>query len=288
MATAVALAPEAPVLDVVPKLEDAPANGFLNYSDGKRQAMVENFYRLNHSLQTFDFVQEMKTKYCGLNHRELSIWDAVKYADLVDDSDPDFDSAQLIHLLQTSESLRRAYPGEQYDWLHLVGFVHDLGKMLAHPEGFNEPQWCVVGDTLPVGCAFSEDNVFPQFFRLNPDTQNPRYNTRLGVYTEGIGLDNVNFTFGHDEYMYQVCVGNKCTLPVEALYIIRYHSFYAWHTKGAYDYLCNDQDRAMLKWVRAFQAYDLYSKGGEKVDIEAVLPYYKGLVAKYFPAVLRW
>jgi inositol oxygenase len=43
------------------------------------------------------------------------------------------------------------------------------------------------------------------------------------------------------EYLYQVLVRNKCTLPAQGLYIIRYHSFYAHHQKHAYDHLCNEE-----------------------------------------------
>ena len=54
-------------------------------------------------------------------------------------------------------------------------------------------------------------------------------------------------------YLYRVLVHNKSTLPREALYIVRYHSFYPWHTANAYDHLCNDEDRQMLKWIREFK-----------------------------------
>ena len=50
-------------------------------------------------------------------------------------------------------------------------------------------------------------------------------------------------SWGHDEYLYHVF---KNYLPEPALYMIRYHSFYAWHREGAYDYLCDDHDREML------------------------------------------
>lgn len=35
----------------------------------------------------------------------------------------------------------------------------DLGKVLLHPSFGQLPQWAVVGDTFPVGCAFDECNV---------------------------------------------------------------------------------------------------------------------------------
>ena len=64
-------------------------------------------------------------------------------------------------------------------------------------------------------------------------------------------------SWGHDEYVYQMM---KDHLPESALYMLRYHSFYAWHREGAYSYLLDDHDREMLKWVKLFNPYDLYSK----------------------------
>jgi len=209
--------------------------------------------------------------------------------EIIDDSDPDTDASQITHLLQTGESLKLMYPGEEYDWLHLTGFLHDLGKILAHPKMHNLEQIYVVGDIHPVGCAFDPNIVMYDFLKGNPDFNDPRFNTKLGVYSEGCGLENVKMTFGHDEYMAQVCLQNKCLLPEEAIYIIRYHSFYAWHDKNAYDYLCNDKDRKMLDWVRKFQKHDLYSKLPEKPNPAKCLPYYEKLIDKYFPErVLKW
>jgi len=217
------------------------------------------------------------------------LWEATDFLnEIVDDSDPDTDTTQIIHLVQTAESLRKLYPGDEYDWLHLTGFLHDLGKLLAHQKMHNLQQIFVVGDTYPVGCAFDPKIIFYPYLKDNPDFKNEKYNTKFGVYKEGCGLDNVHMSFGHDEYMYQVCKQNNCKLPDEALYIIRYHSFYPWHDKNAYDYLCNDKDRKMLEWVRKFQAHDLYSKVPEKPDLKKTLPYYRKLVDKYFPPVLRW
>jgi hypothetical protein len=143
---------------------------------------------------------------------------------LVDDSDPDTELSQTQHALQTAEAIRAKYPGEEYDWFHLTGLIHDLGKILA--ISCKEPQWCTVGDTFPVGCAFSDKSVFPQYFDANPDRTDPRYNTELGVYEPHCGLEKVKMSWGHDEYLYQVCVRNGSTLPIEGLYMIRFHSFY--------------------------------------------------------------
>jgi inositol oxygenase len=70
----------------------------------------------------------------------------------------------------------------------------------------------------------------------------------------------VNLSWGHDEYLYHVVTQAGCELPEPALYMIRYHSFYAWHREDEYGHLLDSHDREMLPWVRAFNPYDLYSK----------------------------
>src|SRR5579884_2074061 len=178
---------------------------------------VKEFYRLNHQNQTLDFVLAKKRQYLGLNNRRMGIWEAMEYLNtLVDDSDPDTDLAQIEHLLQSAESARA---DGQPQWFILTALIHDLGKILCL---WGEPQWAVVGDTFPVGCAYSDKVVFPEFFPLNPDYQIPSYQSTCGIYDEHGGLDKVHMTWGHDEYMYHVC---KDYLPTEALYMIRYHSF---------------------------------------------------------------
>ena len=123
------------------------------------------------------------------------------------------------------------------------------------------------------------------FFSANPDISNPKLSSRLGVYEEGCGLDKVDLSWGHDEYIYHVV---KDRMPEEALYMLRYHSFYPGHREGEYDYLLNDHDRKMFDWVRAFNPYDLYTKSHEKPDVEKLKPFYMGLIQEYLPGKLSW
>jgi len=265
-------------------------NEFRNYSESSpTMSRVSNFYHENRKNQTLQAVLEKKERIFKLENRVMGIWEAAELLDgLVDQSDPDTDHTQIVHALQTAEAIRQEYPGEEYDWFHLTGFIHDLGKVLSHPEVYNEPQWACVGDTFPVGCAYEDSNVHHHYFQENPDYRNPQMMSKLGIYQEGTGLDNVHFSFGHDEYMYQVCIQNGSTLPDPALYMIRYHSFYPWHTHGSYTYLTNDKDKEMLRWIKEFQKFDLYSKLPDKPNMAELVPYYKGLIAKYFPEKLRW
>ena len=252
---------------------------YRNYDEPGRDT-VREFYRLNHTYQTYDFVRQKQREYLKFDRKEMPVWDAFEFLnELVDDSDPDTDLDQFQHLLQTSEAIRQdGHP----DWMVLTGLMHDMGKVLCL---FGEPQWAVVGDTFPVGCAYSDKIVYPEFFRNNPDYTNPAYNTRLGMYQEGCGLRNVHMSWGHDEYVYQMM---KDYIPEPGLYMLRYHSFYAWHREGEYAYLLDDHDREMLKWVNLFNPYDLYSKNPTPPNWQEIKPYYQDLIAKYLPATLKF
>jgi inositol oxygenase len=263
------------------------AEEFRNYVDGERQERVSKFYALQHANQTVDFVKEQKKKYCTFDKCEMGIWECLELLNsLTDESDPDTDVSQLQHALMTAEAIRKNYPGEEYDWFWVTGLIHDLGKILSMK--FEEPQWAVVGDTFPVGCKHDKSIVFHDTFDVNPDTLVPEYKTELGMYSANCGLENLEMSWGHDEYLYQVCVHNGCTLPEEGLYIIRYHSFYPWHKEGAYRQFMNEKDQTMLPWVQKFNPFDLYSKGDLPKDVAALCEFYKEKILKYFPKLLKW
>lgn len=261
---------------------------FRNYTTTKEN--VSNVYKLNHENQTMEFVRKRLDEYCKkFDKCQMTIWDAIhKLDNIIDESDPDLDSSQIIHAFQTAEGLRKRFP--EYDWLHLIGLIHDLGKVLLLPEFGRLAQWEVVGDTFPVGCKFSKKIVYHKFFENNPDNKNVLYNNKLGIYHKNCGLENVFFSFGHDEYLYQVLVHNKCTIPDIGLNIIRYHSFYPWHKNNAYTYLENDNDKETKEWCRVFSECDLYTKDdNEKISINNLIPYYQSLIDKYFPnQLINW
>ena len=93
----------------------------------------------------------------------MGVWEAMEFLNtLVDDSDPDTDLSQIDHLLQTAEAIRAdGHPR----WFILTGLIHDLGKILCL---CGEPQWAVVGDTFPVGCAWSRQDRLPRVLRRQP------------------------------------------------------------------------------------------------------------------------
>jgi len=187
-------------------------------------------------------------------------------------------------LLQSAEAMRRDGCPR---WMQLTGLIHDLGKLLFFFDA--QGQWDVVGDTFAVGCAFDDKIIYGnKSFAGNPDLNDSIYSTENGIYTPGCGLEKIMISWGHDEYLYHV-VKDQSTLPDEALAMIRYHSFYPWHQQGAYRQFMTEHDEKMLKAVKWFNPYDLYSKSDEKPSVEKLKPYYMDLIDEFFPQkVIKW
>jgi len=247
-------------------------------------------YKNMYQFQTVDYVLGSKAKWGAHDTAVMNVWEAIQLLNTIsDESDPDNNIAQIFHCYQTAEKLREIWPGDEYDWVHLTGFIHDLGKVLLAPKWGPQPQWAVVGDTFPVGCQFSEKNVYSSHYSSNPDSLNPKYTTLYGIYEPHCGFDAVHMSWGHDEYLYQVLKDNGCTLPENALYLIRYHSFYPWHREGAYEHLASQKDKEMLPLLRDFSNCDLYSKCTADLNAPEIQAYYQSLVKKYFPVQdLKW
>ncbi|OKL57348.1 Inositol oxygenase [Talaromyces atroroseus] len=246
---------------------------------------VKNFYIEQHTKQTVAYNLQARNRFKATTRARMSIWEAIeKLNTLIDESDPDTSLSQIEHLLQSAEAIRR---DGKPRWMQLTGLIHDLGKLLYFFDA--QGQWDVVGDTFPVGCAFDSRIIYGrESFERNPDFGHPVFDNGLGIYAPGIGLENVMLSWGHDEYLYHV-VKDQSTLPAEALAMIRYHSFYPWHNAGAYRELMNEKDEEMLRAVKAFNPYDLYSKSDELPKVEELRPYYEELIDEYFPVkVINW
>lgn len=87
------------------------------------------------------------------------------------------------------------------------------------------------------------------------------------------------FSFGHDEYMAKVLERSNTNLPSEAIYIIRYHSLFCWHSptkeQRSYELYASKEDWRLLPLLKLFQKCDLYSKSSSneisKNEIDRIL-----------------
>ena len=241
------------------------------------------FYKEQHSNQTYDFILSKSMEYSSCE--QMSMKTALALMDnYVDPSDPDTSSGNSVHAYQTAERARKEHPDNEE--LQVCALIHDLGKVLF---SFGEPSWAVVGDTYAVGCAFPKSIVYYETMSENPDTNHQIYNTKNGVYEPGCGIQNLKLSFGHDEYLYRVLQQNRCGLSYKYQKIIRFHSFYPWHTGGDYGHFEDETDKQLKQDVLDFNKYDLYSKQDtDFVLTDEIREYYDLLLSKYFPDQLSW
>ena len=231
--------------------------------------------------QNYDFVRSCLKKYCEKMDKKMSIQTIFNHLNkFVDVSDPDVSLPNIIHCIQTAEQIRKdGWPR----WFQLVGFIHDIGKILfvkgCDEDGTSiKEQWALVGDTFITGMPIPKDE-FSQFNHLNKDHQNP------SKYENHQGLDKCLCSFGHDEFLYHILNRNKNKLPKKAYFIIRYHSLYLLHTHNQYYELLNEKDVGNLGWLKLFNKYDLYTKKNEVYHpkkLENLKKYYFDLFKEFF------
>ena len=250
------------------------------YEENTKQC---EFYKEMYKKQDLDFILKMKQKYSKLDNLKMTMNKALSLLDtFIDPSDPDVDEPNSIHAYQTAERIRKKYPDNKE--FQIIGLIHDLGKVLFN---FNEPDYAVVGDTYVVGCKLSESMVYYEHTKNHPD----RNSDLLGIYNMNTGLNNLNISFGHDEYLYQVLKQNSDKHHISEKFwdVIRYHSFYPWHTGGDYYHFMNEKDKTTLNNIKKFNEFDLYSK--EDIDLEItddIKKYYDNLLNEYFKGELQW
>lgn len=252
-------------------------------------AAMELFLRLNHARQTVDFVKRQAAQFSHLDKAHMTVWDSLSLlntlrefeAAMVEDDSLDPTMPLMEHALQTAEACRLAYPDEE--WLHVVGLIHGLGKLLAHKNIGSQPQWAICGESFPVGCRFSPAIGCSQFFSVNPDRRRRIYNTATGIYQRGCGLKSVFMSWSACEYLYMVLVLNGTKLPDEALFVLRYQNFHSLLVDGSYSELLSREDYATLPWLERFRELAKYQRRDlpGMLQGEELKAYYNGLLKKY-------
>ena len=239
-------------------------------------------YSKMYANQSLEFVYKKKEEYSKMNKRTMSIKKALSLLDkYIDPSDPDLDVPNSIHAYMTAERIRKKYPNNKE--LQIIGLIHDIGKVLF---SFGEPSWAVVGDTYVLGCKFPKSIVYYDSLKESPEYD--KYD-ELGIYKEKCGIDNLTLSYGHDEYLYNVLKNNNNhKISDKYLKVIRYHSFYPWHTHHEYRHFMTKEDYNILNDVLEFNSFDLYSKEDNINISKETKEYYDLLLDEYFTDDLNW
>lgn len=150
----------------------------------------------------------------------------------------------------------------------MIAAIHELGKVLATPLFGSLIQLSVVGDTFPVACKFHPSNVNyeERFYESNPK---PNDCDKYCLYYPHCGFDFLEMSYGHDEYLSNV-LETSFKFPPEGIYLVRYHSFYPWHSpfRGReYDYFANERDWHMRSLLKLLKSGDMYSKTEDPVGL---------------------
>ena len=258
--------------------------GFRQYNEAP--ARVIEFYCRQHTELTYARASDLNYRFVSAPKRAYSLSELLRICDgIFDPSDPDLAAgeggeggiSQTEHAYQVAEGALRA--GLPLEYVAL-GMVHDLGKAAAALLGID--MTFLVGDTYPLGCPFETEHItYGESLLNNEDGKNPLYNSGHGVYRRGCGFSSMLFT-GHDELIYHALRASDHRLPEWALYVLRFHSFYPWHTHGAYSAYADEVDHAYLPHLLEFNRCDLYTKCATPVSEERMRELDE-IVARFIP-----
>jgi hypothetical protein len=177
-------------------------------------------------------------------------------------------------LFHTAELARKeGHP----DWVQLVALIHGLAgaltcvglsssTILASDESSSNDEdfdWTIYVDVRVMGCRSPSNTTFPEFRHLNPDELDSRYNTRIGLYHEHVGLENVLLSWTSSEYMTSMLQHNNVMLPKEALAILKLFPLVDWHSRGKHTTLSNTDDEELKPFVADF--YDLCQRAQRSI-----------------------
>ena len=71
--------------------------------------------------------------------------------------------------------------------------------------------------------------------------------------------------------------------------MVRYHSFYPWHTGESYREITNEKDDKYKEIIKDFNKYDLYTKCDKIFDLEEIKAHYQPIAKKYLgDEVIYW
>ena len=159
--------------------------------------------------------------------------------------------------------------------------MNENNKLNILPHS-NDAEVAVLGSMLSSKEAVSKSIQWlkPDYFYK--DAHGIIFSTMSDLFEKGESIDTLS--------VIELLKQNKThKLTDKYMNIIRYHSFYPWHSKGEYRQFMNKSDYIKLEDVIMFNQFDLYSKEDKDfVLTDNIKKYYENLLDLYFPKELQW
>lgn len=220
-------------------------------------------YKQSWAKQSIEYVLKMKQQYSGFNLCKMDIYKALSLMkDLPchcfkikseESSNVQEISIRSFLFSMAEEARKCGHP----DWFQLIALIHDLGRVIklidkTSIKDFQDYDWTIAIMSRVVGCNPSQSTSFKEFSYLRSDSNDSRYNTNLGIYHEGCGIENLLLTWTGQEYLYSMLKHNEVELPDEGLAIIRYFLLNEWHTHNEFQSLQSFDDEDLKYLVLDF------------------------------------
>jgi inositol oxygenase len=251
-----------------------------------------SYYKCLWSLQTVSFVESMHQEFLSFNKSTMSILEALMLAKEYP-ADPFSGTGPSVRTLSFAAAEHARNAG-QPDWIQFVALTQGLACAVKSTTRMSQEgafDWTILDvECRVVGCKATSCGAFSEYRQLNPDENDDRYNTYLGMYKGGEGLEHVLLSWTSNEYMYHMMKHNKVSLPEEGYKILKLSPLVDWHSRGKYQELSTTDDEKVKQSVANF--HDLHHrtklsrlKDGEDLSDESCLSmwhsHYAMIVRKY-------
>jgi len=217
-------------------------------------------YKQSWARQSLDYVLKMREQYSGFRLHKMNISKAlnlmknlpchcfkIKSENVSNNQEV---SIRTFLFTMAEEARLCGHP----DWFQLVALIHDLGRVIKviDASSFQDYDWTIAIMSRVVGCNPSRSTSFKEFSYLRSDSHDSRYNTDLGIYHEGCGIENLLLTWTGQEYLHSMLKHNKVDIPYEGLSIIRYFLLNEWHTHSEFQEFQSLDDEGLKSLVLDF------------------------------------
>lgn len=274
-------------------------------------------YKKKYKFQNVNHVKYLETNYKNLKYKKYDIWKCFEILTKIKDEtniypemnefdyacqvaenleNIDLENIYITELFTREElkylpikykilfnkKIKDMYKNIKYwDWLPLIGLIHNLGKILLDKEFGKLPAWTVLGEIYPLEISFNKQNIF--YEELLKDIKFDK------KFSKFCGFDSLKMCYGFSNFLYNKFKSLNHRISQEGLYIIKYNMFYSWINRKkdycrGYQYYANEKDWEMLPLLKLFDIYkNINIDINKKYQLNEIKKKYKKKINKILP-----